>query len=332
MLLPPTAFSPSSLLLPLPLRFSPYHLFIFVSLPPNPPGPAFSPSTSSRVSVALPPFLRGLPLRTSFPSQVVEVVPQWAEEDRVASCTNELQELQERTSKRPPWMETGISKRLIDGLQDRQDTGFRGVLFPHGYRAAEPVLPFCAALPDHQRFSFDLASVVGMVLDSVMKVHEIGRQEPSHNHQHVVAIFVYTYELVYADDKGGQTEGAADNAPCEDERQIYRAMNKAMREQRAEDLSFWRPLLWHLDQALQTLQSCHVTVYRGIKQWMQRSDYQQGRVIRWPAFSSASRSESVALAFAKEGEGGRSLFVIEAKSAKDIHRYAQYPDEEEVCG
>eukprot|EP00667_Euglena_gracilis_P000079 EG_transcript_79 len=209
--------------------------------------------------------------------------------------------------------DTGIGGRLTDGLEAPQSN--QGVVFyPPHYSSDLGTLPFCAQLPDNSAgYLFELEPIIEMAADTLMKVHEMQRQLSRISPRHVVAIFVYTYELAY---------------PSEGFDQIYAAMNKAMRLRQLEQIEFWRPLVWEIDMALMAFPTYRGKCYRGINCKMDATAYQTGTHICWPSFSSASQSLSVAEEFAKGDEG--TLFFLSSVGARPISAVSRFPEEAEV--
>ena len=191
------------------------------------------------------------------------------------------------------------------------------VFYPPGYYNDTGTLVFCSQLPENEvGLRFEFGPIVRMIVMTLMKVNEMMRQNRQGiNPRHVVAIYVYTFELKYPDDTGGD--------------QIYGAMNKAMRLRLEKEIQFWRPLIWEIDVALAALPSYTGKLYRGINCRFDTGTYTPGNTICWPSFSSASRSKAVAEEFSKGDEG--SLFFLHSESAKKIDAFSRFPDEEEVC-
>ena len=116
-----------------------------------------------------------------------------------------------------PKTDSGIGGRLTDGLENPDSNQPQLLFYPKDYYNSEGALPFCSRLPDNALgLKFQFLPIARMCVHTLMKVQEMQRQQRGGtNPRHVVAIYVYTYELDYED-------GA-------DQDQIYAAMNKAMR-------------------------------------------------------------------------------------------------------
>ena len=202
--------------------------------------------------------------------------------------------------------------RMVDGLT-MPDSGPTSTFYDEGYTSDTGTLEFCMALPENPLgLPFEQWSLGQMCAECVLKVWELGRQRVTFSPQHIVPIYVYTYEL--PDD--GETD------------QIYGAMNRAMRLHDAHAIAFWRPLIWQVDCALQLLPKHTGKLYRGISVRFSEQDYREGQHVCWPALSSASAERAVAQAFVKGDEG--SLFFIQSTAGRAISKFSKFPDEAEV--
>ena len=138
-----------------------------------------------------------------------------------------------------------------------------------------------------------------------------------------MAIFVYSYEMY--------TE---DNPPVSLEYQIYREMNRAMRERDPEALEFWPPLIYHLNKALMKLGSHKEILYRGVTVAFPKELYEIGATVAWPAFSSSALDEDVAEDFvakaAADGRKSGTIFVLKTTTARRVYVYSHFPEEREV--
>eukprot|EP00667_Euglena_gracilis_P000530 EG_transcript_529 len=203
--------------------------------------------------------------------------------------------------------------RLTDGLDVAPQSDAHLAFYVPTYTSTTWALPFCVSLPKHgQDFIFQEELLLQMALDALKKGHELQRQGSPHPLRHSLALFVYTYEMVTTE-------------PTD---QIYSCMNRAMRLRDANQIAFWRPLIWEIDQALQALPPAPSRSFRGINCQMDPNLYRAGRHICWPSFSSASQSRSVAEEFAK-GESG-TLFFLQGTTPRHIACFSHYPDEDEV--
>ena len=110
--------------------------------------------------------------------------------------------------------------------------------------------------------------------------------------------------------------------------QIYGAMNRAMRLHDSVAIDFWRPLIWHVDRALQQLPPYAGRLYRGIGVRFKEQEYKKHEQVVWPAFSSASATRAVAQEFVKGDDG--TLFFVNSCAARAISKLSRFPDEDEV--
>ena len=119
--------------------------------------------------------------------------------------------------------------RFCDGLLVPDRDAAQGPFYAPGYRCDVGTLPFCLDLPNNPLgLPFEPPALAELCADAVVKVQEVRRQRLPLGPQHVVALYVYTYELA------GEGE------------QIYSAMNRAMRLRDAAAVDFWRPLIWQV--------------------------------------------------------------------------------------
>ena len=210
---------------------------------------------------------------------------------------------------------TGLGTRLADGLQVPVLAGEEAVIYDVGYRSKVGTLPFCAALPENPLgLRFDLPAVLEMVLNTILKISECERQHYFLDPRHTAALYVYTYELSYAEDGFDQ---------------IYAAMNEAIRLHDPPAIDFWRPLIWQIDVALEALPSYKGVLYRGINCQLHQHMYQIGDIVMWSAFSSASVNRLIAEEFAS-GDDPVTLFFLQSLTAKSIQGISRFPEEGEV--
>jgi len=111
---------------------------------------------------------------------------------------------------------------------------------------------------------------------------------------------------------------------------LYRRTTRAMRT--GVDLKPWYPYIWHLNEALDSLEPVSARVYRGVSAKLDLQMYATGKEVMWSAYSSTSTSSSVAIDFfSAKGAGEQGvLFVIEAQTGRDISSCSAYPDEAEL--
>ena len=212
------------------------------------------------------------------------------------------------SSSSPERLTEAAENRFADGLLDQSTTFPNATYYDSQYRSPEGTLPFCLALPQNDGgLQFDRQAIVEMYVNAVFRLHEVHRQGHSLGPLHIVSLYVYTYEL-----------------PC-DGHQIYRAMNRAMRQADGNAIAFWRPLIWQVDCALQSLPPFSGKVYRGIDIQV---PYEVGHTVCWPVFPSASATQSVAREFVKVEQG--TLFFLLHNGARAVSQFSQFPEEDEV--
>ena len=107
---------------------------------------------------------------------------------------------------------------------------------------------------------------------------------------------------------------------------LYRLLNKVLREEDRSVLVPWNGYIKLFDTAINKLPSCQINLWRGIDLDISKN-YAAGQEITWWYFSSCSS----ALNAVKHFLGPVStLFMIEARNAKDISSYSNYPNEKEL--
>ncbi|CAF1441695.1 unnamed protein product [Adineta steineri] len=128
------------------------------------------------------------------------------------------------------------------------------------------------------------------------------------SHDESAALYLYTME-------GG-------------EQSFYRVLNQALRNEDRPSLKPWFPYLKLLDTALNKLPTVNKNVWRGVVGDIGH-DLKKNDKLTWWNVSSCSLSLDVIKDYLST-EIRSTLFLIEAKQAKDISRYTNYPDESEV--
>jgi hypothetical protein len=107
---------------------------------------------------------------------------------------------------------------------------------------------------------------------------------------------------------------------------LYRELNKILRIEDRSVLIPWHGYLKLFDTAVQKLPDLQKTVWRGIDANVSKNFKENDEMIWW-TFSSCSCSLNVVEDFL---DNTSTLFMIEAKNAKDIAAYSNFPKEEEV--
>jgi hypothetical protein len=111
---------------------------------------------------------------------------------------------------------------------------------------------------------------------------------------------------------------------------LHNALNAVLRSEDRTKLEPWFLYLKLFFSALERLPPLHQTVYRGIKQDMQK-DYKEGETIIWWGVSSCTASVDLIQSevFAKTTDA-RTIYEIECSSAKDIHNHSWQPADNEI--
>eukprot|EP01065_Artemidia_motanka_P004341 TRINITY_DN12076_c0_g2_i1.p1 TRINITY_DN12076_c0_g2~~TRINITY_DN12076_c0_g2_i1.p1 ORF type:complete len:1644 (+),score=290.71 TRINITY_DN12076_c0_g2_i1:202-5133(+) len=97
-----------------------------------------------------------------------------------------------------------------------------------------------------------------------------------------------------------------------------------------------RPFIYYLQQFLSARhyplpdKETSERFYRGITGVVVSAiaGYDEGRLVRWPAFSSSSSDQGVACSFA-QGKGSATVFTVDGKSCRRISRHSRFCREEE---
>ncbi|CAF4585908.1 unnamed protein product [Rotaria sp. Silwood1] len=109
------------------------------------------------------------------------------------------------------------------------------------------------------------------------------------------------------------------------EQSLYRVLNEVLQENDRSVLIPWHGYLKLIDTALKKLPSLQKNLWRGINVDISKN-YKENDELTWWRFSSCSSSVVV-----KKFLGSIStLFMIEARNAKDISPYGNFPEEKEV--
>ena len=118
--------------------------------------------------------------------------------------------------------------------------------------------------------------------------------------------------------------------------QIYALMNLAARTYVPGDaaadrrLEPWRPLLFKVDAAVRARAAKAATrTYRGIDCHFPVDIYTSGNLILWPACSSASRDQSVAVSFTASTRPS-SVFILSGRRCADISGFSRFARELEL--
>jgi len=146
-------------------------------------------------------------------------------------------------------------------------------------------------------------------LDRFTKIAKTNCHYPSEHgltKEESAAIFLYTIEF-------------GDNS-------FYHVINRALRAEDRSTLKPWFPYLKLFDTAVQKLPTVRKNVWRGITGDISKN-YKKGDMFTWWAISSCSTSVDVIENFLGPNS---TLFLIEVVNAKDISKYTNFPNENEV--
>lgn len=110
------------------------------------------------------------------------------------------------------------------------------------------------------------------------------------------------------------------------EESLYRVLNEVLRVKDRSVLIPWHSYLKLFDSALKKLPAYRGSVWRGINVDIS-TNYKEGEVLTWWHFSSCSSSVKVVKGFLGSVS---TLLMIEAKNAKIISAYSNFPEENEV--
>lgn len=109
---------------------------------------------------------------------------------------------------------------------------------------------------------------------------------------------------------------------------FYRILNEALRSENRRELGLWFGFLKLFDTALSKLPTVRKCVWRGVAGSISQ-EFKEGAKLTWWGISSCSVKLNAVQEFLGSNTNA-TLFMIEARSAKDIRGYTTFPDEEEV--
>ncbi|CAF1590525.1 unnamed protein product [Rotaria magnacalcarata] len=114
------------------------------------------------------------------------------------------------------------------------------------------------------------------------------------------------------------------------EQSLYFMLNATLPQENRQQLKPWFLYLKLVFTALSHLPSQRVCVYRGVNDNL-KERYTKGTIVVWWVFSSCTACIEVLEneAFLQK-EGKRTIFNIKSDSAKDIQRYSQFDNEDEI--
>ena len=195
------------------------------------------------------------------------------------------------------------SMRWGYGMEHLKNSGSR-VFFPEGF------VPKCIVAESLKAFAHTQAQIDNIIAKGFEVV-----QTQSMAADHAAALYAFTLE----------------------EPRLYHELNRAMRSTASKrQIAKYRDYIYHLDRASNNLRNVVGKVYRGINK---KVDVTPGNTITWQSFSSSSRRCDVAMGFAHTGYSNLrpgallnecTIFVINAKSAKDIAPFSAFKNEQEA--
>eukprot|EP00668_Euglena_longa_P019398 GGOE01024141.1.p1 GENE.GGOE01024141.1~~GGOE01024141.1.p1 ORF type:complete len:1855 (-),score=543.09 GGOE01024141.1:804-6260(-) len=212
----------------------------------------------------------------------------------------------------------GLSEPQLLRHRSNMELDLESSFYPADYCPAQSMMRFVYSLPgNHFGYCYETDAMLNVISNFVLKTAELQVQQRIADKKaavlstsHFLSLYVYTYELAGTD-------------------QIYEVVNRCMRTHQQVELLFWRPFLYHLDQAMFALPSVQARLFRGINMTFDNGAYQKGAIIRWPAYSSSSLKRAVAEEFARGSTKG-TLFFLTSQTAVDISHYSRFGGEGEV--
>lgn len=109
---------------------------------------------------------------------------------------------------------------------------------------------------------------------------------------------------------------------------FYKVLNETLREEDRRSLMPWFPFLKLIDTAFNKLPAIKGVLWRGIKNDVSGA-FTNNQILTWWGISSCSQSLSVIEDFL-DNAGQSTMFMIEAKRAKNISDYSYFRSENEV--
>eukprot|EP00906_Rhabdomonas_costata_P036136 RCo050721 len=118
------------------------------------------------------------------------------------------------------------------------------------------------------------------------------------------------------------------------ETEIYKRVNRGLRNNDGAEIGRWRDVIRHIHRALAAVPALRpaVQLYRGLDVKVHKGLYVEGHYVVWPAFSSSTTDADVVKRFFGQGRG--TAFIIQPRPdgtmGKPIKYFSGIPDEEEV--
>lgn len=107
---------------------------------------------------------------------------------------------------------------------------------------------------------------------------------------------------------------------------LYRVLNKALRTEDRTVLKPWFGYLKLFESAFDKLPNLEKVVWRGVRKNVGQ-DFKNNETITWWSVNSCSASVHVVKNFL---DVDSTLFLIEASNGKDVSKYTNFPNEDEV--
>eukprot|EP01012_Entosiphon_sulcatum_P015106 TRINITY_DN20126_c0_g1_i1.p1 TRINITY_DN20126_c0_g1~~TRINITY_DN20126_c0_g1_i1.p1 ORF type:complete len:667 (-),score=76.43 TRINITY_DN20126_c0_g1_i1:51-1910(-) len=107
--------------------------------------------------------------------------------------------------------------------------------------------------------------------------------------------------------------GAADDATVF---QLYREVNRALRDHDEVALRIFQPFISSLQQALQHIPESPTVLYRVLTSPVEPHRYSAGSVVVWPGISSATDSPELVRSILERGDPEATLFIVHARRAR----------------
>ena len=108
---------------------------------------------------------------------------------------------------------------------------------------------------------------------------------------------------------------------------LYQRLNEDLRERDPSKIKVWYPFLYYINRFLKTLPNYNGVVYRGMPVPSNIAEYTRDKQINWSAYSSTSKSETVAQSFAS---ATGIVFRIHLLHGREIQAYSWFSQESEI--
>lgn len=208
------------------------------------------------------------------------------------------------------FIETGISFQFVSETDTKSSFDDHTITYPEKYKVPTVFEALVEAGLDKNRAD----QVVNRCTSISEDLELSGMLQDNFTKDDAIAVAVYTFDF----------------GPEMAEINPYRIINKVLVENSKEELQKVRDLLFIILSALRKLPRVEgKTLYRGMKETVNKNSYKKGKIITWAGFSSTSPDMKVTKEFLSKNASG-TLFVIENGWGYDIQPYSMFPDEEEI--